>query len=91
MKPTYKKLKQQEKMDWDKKKMLDEMGKQYSDEQLFGYPKFAKNKLPYGDPKDKKGNGISIYENIPEFKTREQVLQWIDKNMSEEQLSYTGF
>ena len=77
--------------DWTKAKTIAEMAKVYTDAQLFNYPKFAKNKLPYGDPKDKRSNGISIYEEIPEFKTREQVLEWIDKNMSEEQVAYVGF
>jgi hypothetical protein len=68
--------------DWTKAKTIAEMAKVYTDDQLFAYPKFAKNKLP---------NGISIYGEIPEFKTREQVLEWIDKNMTEEQVAYVGF
>ena len=59
------------------------MAKGYTDNQLFAYPKFAKNKLPYGY--------ASIRGEIPEFETREQVLQWIDKNMTEEQMAYVGF
>lgn len=70
--------------DWDKIKIITEMAKVYTDSQLFGYPEFAKKKLP---------SVIGFCEDtqIPKFETRDQVLEWIDKNMSEEQIAYVGF
>ena len=70
-------------MDWNKSKVLEEMKKNYSDDQLFDYPSFAQNKLP---------KSIKIFTVIPEkFISREEVLEWVDKNMSEEQIAYVGY
>ena len=70
--------------DWDKKETMEEFEKQYSTEQLYSYPSFAKNKLP---------ECIKLKVDIvpTTFNSRAEAIKWIDENMSDEQIAYTGF
>lgn len=70
--------------DWDKKRTLEEFEKKYKTEDLYGYPSLAKYKLP---------ECIKLKVDVvpTSFSSREEAIKWIDENMSEEQIAYTGF